>query len=257
MNDFLDWAHDLSPVAAAAWLFGANLVSFAFAVALGHLALFSFSGNRVSLPPDPLEPKELVYTAAGIVVNWLITIAAWLLWRHGFVVIRRDTGWRAWLDVPILVLVMDLAMYLLHRVVHHPWLFPIHRLHHDYDRPRPLSLFVLNPLETLGFGTLWLIVIVLYPSSWLGLSTYLGINLGTGMMGHLGVEPFPGWWSRVPVLRQVGTSTFHAQHHQDVHHNFGFYTLIWDRLFGTLLPTYDAEFGHTLPVPPTAASHKV
>ena len=29
---------------------------------------------------------------------------------------------------------------------------PIHRLHHEYDRPRPLSLFVLNPLETLAFG---------------------------------------------------------------------------------------------------------
>jgi Delta7-sterol 5-desaturase len=246
MNTFLDWARELSPIAAAGWLLLANLLSFAFAMLAGELATWLFARRRVVPRPDPLAPKEIAYTAAGIVVNWLITVAGWWLWRRGLVVIRRDTGWRAWLDVPILVLLMDLTMYVLHRVVHLPWFYPIHRLHHEYDRPRPLSLFVLNPLETLAFGILWLIVISHYPSSWLGLSVYLAINLGTGMLGHLGVEPLPGCWTRVPVLRQLGTSTFHAQHHQDVHLNFGFYTLIWDRLFQTLVPSYDTRFGQPL-----------
>lgn len=43
-----------------------------------------------------------------------------------------------------------------------------------------------------------------------------------------------GRWGRWWGLRHVGTSTFHAGHHQDAGHNFGFYTLVWDRLFGTL-----------------------
>ena len=254
MDTFLDWARLLSPMAAAGWLLAANLASFALALLAGELAALVFSRHRVAPPPDPLEPKELAYTAAGIAVNWLITVAGWYLWRRRIIVIRRDIGWRAWLDVPALVLLMDFTMYVLHRVVHWPWFYPIHRLHHEYDRPRPLSLFVLNPLETLAFGLLWLVVIALYPSSWLGLSIYLTINLGMGMLGHLGVEPLPGWWSRAPLLRQVGTSTFHAQHHQDVHHNYGFYTLIWDRLFKTLVPTYDLRFGEVLPTSQARAS---
>jgi sterol desaturase/sphingolipid hydroxylase (fatty acid hydroxylase superfamily) len=38
----------------------------------------------------------------------------------------------------------------------------------------------------------------------------------------------------IPFVHYISTSTFHAEHHQDADHNFGFYTLIWDRLFVTL-----------------------
>jgi sterol desaturase/sphingolipid hydroxylase (fatty acid hydroxylase superfamily) len=69
------------------------------------------------------------------------------------------------------------------------------------------------------------------------------LNLGSGMVGHLGVEPFPGSWARRRVLRHIGTSTFHAGHHHYGRGNFGFYTLIWDRLFGTLHPGYAERFG--------------
>jgi len=134
-------------------------------------------------------------------------------------------------------------MYVFHRVAHHPMLYPlIHQTHHRYENPRPLTLFVLNPFEVLGFGVLWLIVIALYPSSWLGIILYLTVNIAFGLVGHLGVEPLPGLWLRVPVLRYVSTSTFHSEHHQDKEHNYGFYTLIWDRLFGTLSPEYLTDF---------------
>ena len=66
------------------------------------------------------------------------------------IVIGRDIGWYAWLDVLILLLIMEFAMYVLHRVVHLPWFYPIHHLHHRYERPRPLDLFVLHPLENLS-----------------------------------------------------------------------------------------------------------
>jgi sterol desaturase/sphingolipid hydroxylase (fatty acid hydroxylase superfamily) len=255
MNSFLDWARALSPPAAAGWLFAANAGTMAVALLAGYLAsALWFAGRRVTPPPDPLSAREVGYAAAGLVVNWAVTVVAWFLWREGIVVLRRDTGWRAWLDAPLLVLVMDGAMYVLHRVVHWRWFYPIHRLHHEYDRPRPLSLFVLHPLETLAFGVLWILVITAHAWSWLGLSVYLAVNLGMGMLGHLGVEPLPAWFDRVPLLRQLGTSTFHAQHHQDVHHNFGFYTLVWDRLFGTLLPGYDARFGRAWDAPGGAAA---
>jgi sterol desaturase/sphingolipid hydroxylase (fatty acid hydroxylase superfamily) len=43
-------------------------------------------------------------------------------------------------------------------------------------------------------------------------------------------------------INYVSTSTFHAEHHLDKDHNYGFYTLIWDRLFRTISPDYLSDF---------------
>jgi sterol desaturase/sphingolipid hydroxylase (fatty acid hydroxylase superfamily) len=168
--------------------------------------------------------------------NTVVTIAGWWLWRKGIIVIRRDVGLRAWLDVPVLLVIMDFAMYVTPRIAHVPVIYRIvHRTHHNYDRPRPLDLFVLNPLEVLGFGGLWLSVLTVYRSSWFGIVVYLAVNLMFGMVGHLGVEPLPSSWRKSRIGAAIGTSTFHAGHHWDERGNFGFYTTIWDRIFGTLL----------------------
>ena len=135
-------------------------------------------------------------------------------------------------------------MYLLHRIAHTRLLYSVlHRFHHKFDRPRPLTLFALNPIENLAFGALWLIVISVYDASWLGMSIYLALNVVFGAVGHLGVEPFPDEWAGRPVVKYIAGGSFHAQHHQDIEHNYGFYTLIWDRIFGTLRSDYERNFG--------------
>jgi sterol desaturase/sphingolipid hydroxylase (fatty acid hydroxylase superfamily) len=146
-------------------------------------------------------------------------------------------------DTIILFFAMDFAMYVFHRIAHHPRLYPIiHRTHHRFENPRPLTLFVLNPFETLGFGSLWLLLLVIYPAAWLSIIIYLTLNIVFGLVGHLGVEPMPDRWVDLPLIRTISTSTFHAEHHLDQEHNYGFYTLIWDRLFGTISPDYIDDF---------------
>jgi sterol desaturase/sphingolipid hydroxylase (fatty acid hydroxylase superfamily) len=71
---------------------------------------------------------------------------------------------------------------------------------------------------------------------------YLTVNTLFGVLGHVGVEPLPDAWARWPVLRRIGTSTFHARHHQQPGTNYGFYTALWDRIFGTLDPDYAKGF---------------
>jgi sterol desaturase/sphingolipid hydroxylase (fatty acid hydroxylase superfamily) len=242
MDSLLDWIYGLSPVEATVWLSIENIALFVLSVALGYLVEVLFARRPVVPPPEPVDRREILFATTTVLLNALVTVAGWFLWKRGIIVIRRDAGWSAWLDVLLLLLIMDLTMYLLHRVVHLPWFYAIHHLHHEYDRPRPLDLYVLHPLENLSFGLLWLIVVAAHSWSFLGIAVYLTINLASGTLGHLGVEPFPAWFERVPLLRHLGTSTFHAQHHQDIQHNYGFYTLIWDRLFGTLVPSYDARF---------------
>ncbi len=90
---------------------------------------------------------------------------------------------------------------------------------------------LLIPVENIGFGSLWLFVIAVYSTLWFGMSAYLFLNVAFGTIGHLGVGPFLG---RIPIINYIARSSFHAQHHQDMNHNFGFYSIVWDRLFGTL-----------------------
>jgi len=225
-------------------LLAENVAILLLALLFGEWLVRRYADRRVAEVAPPLSRIELWVTLSCVLLNTLVTVVGLLLWRADLIQFRTDTGWRAWLDVLVLLLVMDLAMYCLHRLAHHSLLFPIlHRLHHDYDRPRPLTLFILNPAENLSFGLLWLAVIAVYPFSWLGISVYLLLNVMFGVVGHLGVEPLPIWWVRVPVLRNIAGSTFHARHHQDLACNFGFYTLIWDRLFGTFRRDYWTTLG--------------
>jgi Delta7-sterol 5-desaturase len=226
-----------------------NLMIFALALWVGQMMRRRFAARPVAHPPKAVDAVELSLVISTLLLNTAVTIAGFWLWRKGIVQFREDTGWHALLDVLILLVGMDLAMYILHRIAHIRWIFPIlHSSHHRYENPRPLTLFVLNPAEALSFGVLWLAIISLYDASWLGMSIYLVLNVAFGTIGHLGIEPFPDGLKKAPILKYLSTSTFHAQHHQSVHHNFGFYTLIWDQLFGTLAPRYQEDFGK-LPAP--------
>jgi sterol desaturase/sphingolipid hydroxylase (fatty acid hydroxylase superfamily) len=244
MDGLIEWLRTADLWQAVAVLLLENLLIFGLAVALGAWLVRRYSARPVALPPHPLEPREIAVAASSVVLNTVVTVLGLFLWRAGIVRFRTDVGAWAWLDVLVLLLIMDFAMYFLHRLAHHPWIFPLmHRLHHVYDRPRPLTLFILNPVENLAFGGLWLVVISLYHASWLGMSIYLALNVLFGMVGHLGVEPLPSSWVRLPGLRWIAGSTFHARHHQDRGSCYGFYTVFWDWLFGTLRPDYWSDFG--------------
>ena len=222
-----------------------NVAVFALALIAGDFLVRRFHDRANAAPPPPLSRQEVRLAAACVVLNTAVAIAGIALWRADLIRPGDSSGLVAVArDVLVLTLAMDLGMYVFHRVAHHPVLFRIiHVTHHLHERPRPLTLFVLNPFEVLGFGALLIVTLALVQASALAIVIYLVLNLVFGLVGHLGVEPAPKAWIRLPVFRHVSTSTFHAGHHQDKDHNFGFYTLIWDRLFGTLSPAYQHEFG--------------
>ena len=178
------------------------------------------------------------FAAATLLINTLITYAGLLLWRTGFISIHEQVSWRLLLDFLVLFIGMDLLMYVFHYGIHHTPLYHlVHAQHHEYTEPQPIDLFVLHPLETLGFGSLWLLLMAVYPAGFVAIVAYLAVNVLFGVLGHSGVEPFPAAWARHPLLKYLGSSGFHFQHHQDDQHNFGFYTSIWDHLFGTFAPS--------------------
>ena len=182
--------------------------------------------------------KELILSFITIFINTLITLAGFLLWKKGVIIILPfEGGLRDLLDVLILVLSIDMAMYLLHRMAHLKLFYSfMHRLHHEFEEPTSVTLFSLHPFETISFGILWLSILSLYNASIVGIVVYLTLNVLFGIIGHCGVEPVPASWSANPVLKYIANGSFHVTHHRESERNFGFYTNIWDRLMGTYSP---------------------
>ena len=249
LYDVIDSISTLPLWQAAFWVSLANVVMFVFTVVIGEALVLRHSQRRITPIPAPFSRIEMLLAVFCVVLNAAFAVVGVILWREGIIEIRPYGDYSALTvlaDSAILFVAMDFSMYVFHRVAHHPIFYPLaHRTHHQYESPRPISLFVLNPMEVIGFGTLWLIVVSLYTSSIEGILIYLALNLVFGMVGHLGVEPAPAAWVRTPILRYFSTSTFHAEHHGTRHYNYGFYLIVWDRLFGTLSPEYAADFDRT------------
>jgi Delta7-sterol 5-desaturase len=243
-ENFFHSLYTMPLTALALWTLLENVMIFVVCLVAGHFLVLRYQRHPVTVPPEPITTIEIVLAVSCVLLNALVTFIGAMLWRAGLITIDFSLDFsRVIVDSVVLFFVMDLGMYIFHRLAHHWMLYPLlHSTHHRYENPRPLTLFVLNPFEVLGFGVLWLSLLVIYPSNWLSVILYLTLNIVFGLVGHLGVEPMPNRWIKIPFIHYISTSTFHAEHHQDGGHNFGFYTLIWDQLFGTLSPDYETDF---------------
>jgi len=187
--------------------------------------------------------KELIAAFISITINSIITFLGYYLWIKDYIHFDESVSISILLDFIILIFIMDWLMYVLHLLVHKTKIYNyIHKLHHVCKNPEPIDLFVLDPFETLAFGSLWLIVIIIFPANIFAVIAYLILNVLFGLIGHLAVEPFPNFWVRNPFTKYISTSTFHYQHHNNENYNFGFYTTIWDTFFNTLDPEYVEKF---------------
>ncbi len=209
-----------------------NLVVFAAALGIGY-AIRNY--YRITTPA--ITRKEWRIAGITVIINTGITLAGGILWQSGFIRLSINWSFEVLTDTLILLLAMDLLMYVFHYLIHHTVLYRyIHQLHHESIDPTPIDLFVLHPVETTGFGLLWLIVLLSANFNLPAVVIYLCLNVIFGVVGHLGFEPLERHGSgQLKMLQWIGTSRFHHAHHQDIKGNFGFYTSIWDRLFRTYL----------------------
>jgi lathosterol oxidase len=236
------WLRELPAGWFALLALAENVALVGVTALLGHWLLRLPGATRVTAAPGPVGRLELGLVAAATVLNTGVTVAGWWLWRADVIALTLPLSWRALADLAVLLVVMDLLLYAGHAAAHIRWLFPLaHRLHHVFADARPITLFALHPVEVLGFGGAWLVVLAVHPFSAWAVGGYAALNLLFGILGHLGVEPLPARVRAGRVFKWVATPTMHAGHHAVPRYNLGFYTTVWDRLFGTLDPTYDAR----------------
>jgi sterol desaturase/sphingolipid hydroxylase (fatty acid hydroxylase superfamily) len=192
--------------------------------------------QKFRLEEQAILKKDIVLSGITIICNALIFILGVFLWRNGWINILTDASFLKIALMTILMLVcMDFLMYVTHRIAHSKVLYKlVHRKHHEHDSTNALSLFVLHPYESLGFGFLMLAVIAIIDFPPESVAIYLTLNLIWGTIGHLNVEPISGNIYNRYLSKALGMAKFHNLHHQNIESNYGFYTLYWDKLFKTL-----------------------
>jgi sterol desaturase/sphingolipid hydroxylase (fatty acid hydroxylase superfamily) len=155
-----------------------------------------------------------------------------------------DYGW-AYLALSAVLCIVgyDTWIYWQHRWMHTPWMFNhVHWVHHRVGNPTPFATFAQHPIETFAgnvYFVLFVVFVPVHPIAIAGAGAYMFL---AGIVGHLGYEFYPRWFSGHSLCGWLITSTYHNIHHRSVRCNYGAWFICWDRLMGTDHPGYQDAF---------------
>ncbi|HMU91085.1 MAG: sterol desaturase family protein [Pseudomonadales bacterium] len=178
------------------------------------------------------------------VLNTLLLRLGFPLLAVPFASLAQQRGWGLfnlidlppWLAGIVALLLLDLAIYLQHRLFHAvPLLWRLHRLHHadlEFDVTTGLRF---HPGEILLSMAIKLAVVALLGAPAIAVLLFELLLNGTALFNHGNVrlpERLDRWLRRLLV-----TPDMHRVHHSidpdETDSNFGFNLSCWDRLFGT------------------------
>ena len=189
---------------------------------------------------------ELLWSALNLATTaFVLKATSTYLVDNGL--LMTDSTPAAWYDIAfdfaVFFFVFDFYFYCVHRLIHVEPLYSwTHRIHHRSIAPNPLSSSSMSPVEGVLEGMiipLFLAAFTVHEASMLFIIPFATIM---GLYVHCGYEMMPKWWYKTWLTRWFITPTFHDQHHQYVHYNFGGFTTIWDWVFGTVRPQFITDY---------------
>lgn len=136
------------------------------------------------------------------------------------------------------VVLHDAWFYFGHRLMHWKPLYRHHKLHHASVTPIVWSNDSFSVLDALSVQSFFLVLPFILPIPPAVLVFCRLFDQTKGMIGHSGYEHFAGRLARRPF--PFVATVHHDLHHQRFTENFANQFTVWDRLFGTLSPDYDA-----------------
>lgn len=170
------------------------------------------------------------YVAGGLCLQ----ANGYALFPPGELTVFSLLGWAA-----VSAIAYDTWFYWGHRAMHTPAMFRFHALHHRSVTPTTWANnsdgFVGTAIEQGYF----LVAPLLLPIPPLVLILHKVYDQGSGMFGHCGFEYVASPGARRPW--PLVCTTFHDQHHSNFRCNFSNTFSVWDRLMGTIHPSYDRK----------------
>jgi sterol desaturase/sphingolipid hydroxylase (fatty acid hydroxylase superfamily) len=193
----------------------------------------------------PLGPRRWLHNigllaSGSVLVRVLVPAAAMgaAFWAEA-----RGIGllhWLAmpwWVTLPVAVVLLDLLIYLQHRVFHAvPWLWRLHRVHHADTEMDATTGLRFHPLEILLSVFIKIAAAVVFgipPEAMLAFEVLLNAS---SMFEHAAITLPPRldaalrWVIVTPSLHRI----HHSERREETDSNFGFNLSVWDRIFGTL-----------------------
>lgn len=238
------------------WLLGALFVflRYAFWAGLAFLLFYKLLGAKIAhrkiqkrMPQRNRVFSEIEHSLVTAFVFALTGIGVYCLRQAGYTRIYLDFNEWGWVYLPfsfvLLTVIHDTYFYWMHRLIHHPRLFPVfHRVHHLSHNPTPWAALSFHPLESFAEIAIIPIAILMLPLHPLVIFLFSFWALFWNVVGHLGYEIFPAGFTTHPFWRWFNTATHHNLHHQASNCNFGLYYNFWDQWMGTNHPRYLAIF---------------
>lgn len=238
----------------AAWptIFTLDLVRYLVAAGVLTAILAVFSGplaaRRIQRARATLSDmrREITYSLLSVLLFSLVGFIVYFGSQLG--VFRIYSGalpgiGRLLLEFTAFVLLHDAYFYWAHRAMHTRRLFRwVHRLHHKSQTPTPWAAYAFAPPEALLEAAIMPLAASLIPMHELTAFLFVTHMIVRNVIGHAGIELFPAWWLKVPVLRLITTTTHHDLHHSHAGYNFGLYFTWWDRWMNTEHPEYARRF---------------
>ena len=191
--------------------------------------------------------REIGYSMVSVLIFTGIIGMIFVMNRAGLTQLYFDPGqygWAwFWLQIPVILLIQDWYFYWMHRAVHTAPLYDrVHRTHHLSTNPSAFAAFAFHPLEAVLEIAIFVLLVVVMPLHVTALFVAGFLSLVYNVYGHLGYEIMPRFIARTPIGCWLNTSAYHNQHHRTYRFNYGLYTVIWDRLHGTMHPRAEELF---------------
>ena len=173
---------------------------------------------------------RLLFPAAAVGIAYSVNAAGWGLFNQ--------LALPLWFEVAAAVLLLDLAIYLQHLLMHRvPLLWRLHRVHHadlDIDLTTGSRFHTIEIVVSMLIK--WAVIATLGPALLAVLIFEILLN-GMALFNHANVA-MPRALDRVLRYLLV-TPDMHRVHHsilrRETDSNFGFNLSLWDRVFGTYI----------------------
>ena len=205
-----------------------------------------FKKIQERFPKNAEYRRDLLYSLLTVAIFTVIAHLSFKTFRNYNLLFYdwdAKSNWYWVLTVVPIFIIHDFYFYWAHRLRHHPKLFKtIHKVHHLSTNPSPWTAYAFHPIEAVIETLIIPILVFTVPTHPFIIVLFMIFQIIYNVYGHLGYELFPAGFHKTGLGKYVNTSVAHNQHHKKFHGNYGLYTLVWDRLFGTIRADYDEDY---------------